>query len=41
LFPEDKTLTLLVMPEAAWLGARHEEEDVLLVDTYTNFIRNG
>jgi Zn-dependent peptidase ImmA (M78 family) len=35
----DYTLTLLLMPEAEWQGARHDEEDVLLVDTYTNFIR--
>jgi hypothetical protein len=25
---------LLLMPEAEWQGARHDEEDVLLVDTY-------
>jgi len=37
----DYTLTLLLMPEAEWQGAIHDEEDVLLVDTYTNFIRNG
>ena len=37
----DYTLTLLLMPEAEWQGARHDEEDMLLVDTYTNFIRNG
>jgi Zn-dependent peptidase ImmA (M78 family) len=37
----DYTLTLLLMPEAEWQGACHDEEDVLLVDTYTNFIRNG
>jgi hypothetical protein len=37
----DYTLTLLLMPEAEWQGLRHDEEDVLLVDTYTNFIRNG
>jgi Zn-dependent peptidase ImmA (M78 family) len=37
----DYTLTLLLMPEAEWQGATHDEEDVLLVDTYTNFIRNG
>jgi hypothetical protein len=37
----DYTLTLLLMPVAEWSGARHDEEDVLLVDTYTNFIRNG
>jgi hypothetical protein len=27
------------MPEAEWQGVRHDEEDVLLVDAYTNFIR--
>ena len=37
----DYTLTLLLMPEAEWQGACHDEEDALLVDTYTNFIRNG
>lgn len=37
----DYTLTLLLMPEAEWQGAHHDEEDVLLVDTHTNFIRNG
>jgi hypothetical protein len=37
----DYTLTLLLMPQAEWQGARHDEEDVLLVNTYMNFIRNG
>jgi hypothetical protein len=37
----DYTLTFLLMPEAEWQSARHDEEDVPLVDTYTNFIRNG
>jgi Zn-dependent peptidase ImmA (M78 family) len=37
----DYSLTLLLMPEAEWQGARHDEEDVLLEDTFKHFIRNG
>lgn len=36
----DYTLTLLVLPEAEWQGARHDDEE-LEEDTYDRFILNG
>jgi len=36
----DYTLTLLLMPEAEWQGARHDDEEPE-EDTYDRFIRNG
>ena len=36
----DYTLTLLLLPEAEWQGARHDEEEPE-EDTYDRFIRNG
>lgn len=36
----DYTLTLLLLPEAEWQGARHDDEEPE-EDTYDRFIRNG
>lgn len=36
----DYTLTLLLMPEAEWQGARHDDEEPE-VDTFERFVRNG
>ena len=36
----DYTLTLLLLPEAEWQGARHDEEEPE-DDTYDRFVRNG
>lgn len=36
----DYTLTLLVLPEAEWQGARQDDEEPE-EDTYDRFIRNG
>lgn len=36
----DYTLTLLLLPEAEWQGARHDDEEPA-EDTYDRFIRNG
>lgn len=36
----DYTLTLLLMPDAEWQGARHGDEEQE-EDTYDRFIRNG
>jgi hypothetical protein len=36
----DYMLTLLLMPEAEWQGARHDDEEPL-EDTFEHFIRNG
>ncbi len=37
----DYTLTLLLMSEAEWQGARHDDEEEALEDTFERFIRNG
>ena len=36
----DYTLTLLLMPEAEWQGAHHDDVEPL-EDTFDHFIRNG
>ena len=36
----DYTLTLLLLPETEWQGARHDDEEPE-EDTYDRFIRNG
>lgn len=36
----DYTLTLLLLPEAEWQGARHDDEEPE-EDTFDRFIRNG